>query len=106
MFLSSKYLGLPKTRILPSQVQAFGKIIRGKLRDRSSGFGRESASRSHEVVVNGDIALHLREPSARLCKWWPLENPPLIKWRAPCVIGAPGEIRTPDPLVRSWNDEN
>lgn len=44
-------------RILPSQVQAFSKIIRRKLQDRSGSFGRDYLRAVvNQVVVHGDGA--------------------------------------------------
>ena len=48
---------LPVERILPSQVEAFGKLIGKKLRDRSAAFGRDYLRAVvDQVVVNGNTA--------------------------------------------------
>ena len=48
---------LPLARVLPSQVSAFSKVIRAKLRDRSSTFAKDYLrSVVDEVRVEGNTA--------------------------------------------------
>ena len=48
---------LPADRVLPSQVGAFSKVIRAKLRDRASPFARDYLHAVVDsVVVHGDTA--------------------------------------------------
>ena len=57
---------LPAARILPSQVQAFSKIVRSKLRDRSSSFGRDYLRAVVDRVVVHEKSATISGSHARL----------------------------------------
>jgi len=48
---------MPLERVMPSQVEAFGKALRGKLLDGGSGFAKGSLQALvDEIVVSGQTA--------------------------------------------------
>ncbi len=59
---------LPVDRVLPSQVEAFSKVVRAKLRDRSSSFARDYLHAVVDSVVVGDDTATITGSHAKLMR--------------------------------------
>ena len=57
---------LPVDRVLPSQVEAFSKVVRAKLRDRSSSFERDYLHAIVDSVVIQDETATISGSHAKL----------------------------------------
>ena len=91
---------MPIERILPSQVQAFSKALRAKLRDRSSTFAKDYLQAVvSEIRISGNTAAisgsyaQLMAAAAQKKKESNQVPSFMRDWRA-------RQIRTHDPLVR------
>jgi len=59
---------LPIDRVLPSQVEEFSKVVRAKLRDRSSSFARDYLHAVVDSVVVGDDTATISGSHAKLMR--------------------------------------